>query len=95
MTYAPHPGPILTNMTYLFKGFIGSIINTIVSMVSKTPEQGAINILYPVFSAENKESGKYYNQGIEQKPNKLVDDSELIKNLWNISEKILKDHGII
>jgi hypothetical protein len=33
-----------------------------------TAEQGAINTLYPVFSLENKETGKYYYEGIEYEP---------------------------
>ena len=58
-------------------------------------EQGGINTLYPVFSPENKETGKYYHEGIEQEPNKLANDQELAKKLWNVSEQILKDHGMI
>ncbi|CAB4485501.1 unnamed protein product [Rhizophagus irregularis] len=60
-----------------------------------TAEQGAINTLYPVFSLENKETGKYYNEGIEKEPNKVANDQEVAKKLWDVSEKILKDHGMI
>ena len=72
------------------------LMNSIIGILGKTAEQGAINTLYPEFSSENdKESGKYYNEGIEQQPNKLADDQELAKKLWNVSEQILKDHGMI
>ena len=62
---------------------------------SISAEQGAINVLYPVLSPENKETGKYYDQGIEKEPNILANDQELAKKLWNVSEQILKDHGMI
>jgi hypothetical protein len=57
-----------------------------------TAEQGAINVLYPVFSLE---TGKYYNEGIEDEPNKIAYDQEIAKKLWDVSEQILKDHGMI
>jgi hypothetical protein len=63
--------------------------------IGNTAEQGAIYILHPVLSAENKETGKYYNQGIEEEPNKIVKDQEVAKKLWDVSEKILRDYGMI
>ena len=60
-----------------------------------TSEQGATNVLYPVLSPENKETGKYYHEGIQQEPNKVANDQEVVKKLWDVSEKILKDHGMI
>ena len=94
-TYSPHPGFTHTNIFHQCKGFIG--FSTIMSMklFAITAKQGAINILYPVLSPENKETGKFYVKGIEQKPNKLANDQELSKKLWDVSEKILKDHGMI
>ena len=64
-------------------------------LIGITADQGAINTLYPVLSPENKETGKYYNEGIEEEPNKVVNDQEVVKKLWDVSEKILKDHGMI
>ncbi len=61
----------------------------------ETAEQGATNILYPVLSPENKETGKYYHEGIEKEPIKIANDKELAKKLWNVSEQILRDHGMI
>ena len=58
-------------------------------------EQGATNVLYPMLSSENKETGKYYHEGIEREPNKIVNDQELSKKLWDVSEQMLKDHGMI
>jgi hypothetical protein len=59
-----------------------------------TAEQGAINVLYPIFSLES-ETGKYYNEGIEEEPNKIANDQEIAKKLWDVSEQILKDRGMI
>ena len=64
-------------------------------MLGKAPEQGAINVLYPVLSPENKGTGKYYHKGYEQEPNKLADDQELAKKLWDVSEKLLSERGMI
>jgi hypothetical protein len=82
---------IQTNPSYQNNGFIPFLIKILVKVIGKPPEQGAINVLYPALSPENKETGKFYNQGIEQKSNKLSDDQELAKKLWSISEEqILK-----
>jgi hypothetical protein len=71
------------------------IINTLVRFNGITAEQGAINCLYPVLSPENKETGKHYDEGIEQEPNKIAYDQEIAKKLWDVSEQMLKEHGMI
>ena len=58
-------------------------------------EQCASNVLYPVLSSENKETGKYYSEGIEAEHNKVANDQEVAKKLWDVSEQILKDHRMI
>ena len=68
---------------------------TVAKISGISAEQGAINTLYPVLSLENKETGKYYNKGIEKEPNKVANDEEIAKKLWNVSEQILKNHGMI
>ncbi|GBB96414.1 hypothetical protein RclHR1_02750006 [Rhizophagus clarus] len=94
-TYAAHPGTSLTNIGYASGIFMRLLMLNTTKTIGNTAEQGAINILHPVLSSENKESGKYYNQGIEEEPNKIAKDQELAKKLWDVSEKILKDHGMI
>ncbi|CAG8454436.1 17036_t:CDS:2 [Rhizophagus irregularis] len=74
------------NYWHPFKGRI------VQSETEITAEQGAINVLYPVFSLE---TGNYYNEGIEDEPNKIAYDQEIAKKLWDVSEQILKDHGMI
>ncbi|GBB90676.1 hypothetical protein RclHR1_17700001 [Rhizophagus clarus] len=96
-TYSIHPGIIQTNIGHLNNAFMNFIIRVIFKVTGAeiTVEQGAINVLYPVFSSENKDTGKYYNEGIEDEPNKIANDSEIAKKLWDVSEQILKDHGMI
>ena len=91
MTYSFHPGVTKTNIdnssSYAFTLFE--------KIIGATVEQCAINCLYPVLSPENKETGKYYHDGIEREPNKVVNDQEIAKKLWNVSEQLLKDRGMI
>ncbi|RIA80801.1 hypothetical protein C1645_729957 [Glomus cerebriforme] len=94
-TFSIHPGIILTNIDHMNGWFTSSILKFLISMSGISPEQGAINVLYPVLSPENKDTGKYYYEGIEYEPNKLANDQELAKKLWNVTEQILKDHGMI
>ncbi|GBC07149.1 hypothetical protein RclHR1_07290011 [Rhizophagus clarus] len=95
-TYSIHPGIIQTNI-YPFKGLMHYLFKTFIKITGAetTIEQGAINILYPIFSLDNRETGKFYNEGIEEEPNKIANDKEIAKKLWDVSEQILKDHGMI
>ncbi|GBC07146.1 hypothetical protein RclHR1_07290008 [Rhizophagus clarus] len=96
-TYSPHPGAIKTNIGHKNNFYLNYFLNILlkISGAESTIEQGAINVLYPVLSLENKETGKYYNEGIEDEPNKVVYDQEVAKKLWNVSEQLLKDRGMI
>ncbi|RIA80090.1 hypothetical protein C1645_717582 [Glomus cerebriforme] len=94
-TYSFHPGIIQTNIISTTSGFITLFIKVLIKMLGITVEQGATNILYPVLSPESKETGKYYFEGIEQEPNIVANDPEVAKKLWDVSEQILKDHGMI
>ncbi|CAB4463059.1 NAD(P)-binding protein [Rhizophagus irregularis] len=93
-TCSIHPGVIHTNITQLSSPFFTSLFKILVKITGAeiTAEQGAINVLYPVFSLE---TGNYYNEGIEDEPNKIAYDQEIAKKLWDVSEQILKDHGMI
>ena len=95
-TYSLHPGEILTNIGHLNNnGFTKFLFVTFLKVFGITAEQDAINTLYPVLSPNNKETRKYYNKGIEQEPNKVANDREVAKKLWDVSEQILKDHRMI
>ncbi|POG59860.1 hypothetical protein GLOIN_2v1718660, partial [Rhizophagus irregularis DAOM 181602=DAOM 197198] len=80
-TYSLHPDVILTNIAHLNTGFSIStlIINTLSRLNGITAEQGVTNVLvYPAFSLE---TGKYYDEGIEQEPNKIANNQEIAKKL--------------
>ncbi|PKY27421.1 NAD(P)-binding protein [Rhizophagus irregularis] len=94
-TYSLHPGVIQSNIGHMNSGISNFFLGLFVKMYEITSEQGATNTLYPVLSPDNKETGKYYHEGIEREPNKIVDDQEVTKKLWDISEQILKDHEMI
>ncbi|RIA80800.1 hypothetical protein C1645_810307 [Glomus cerebriforme] len=95
ITYSLHPGVIRTNLGHMNSGPTSFIIGVMANMIAITAEQGAVNTLYPVLSPENKETGKYYHDGIEKEQNKIASDQEVVKKLWDVSEQILKDHGMI
>ncbi|GBB96411.1 hypothetical protein RclHR1_02750003 [Rhizophagus clarus] len=94
-TYSIHPGVIQTNIGHMNSSISNFFLTLYVKMFEITSEQGAVNVLYPVLSSENKETGEYYSEGIKQKPNKVVNDQEITKKLWDVSEQMLKDHGMI
>ncbi|RIA80794.1 hypothetical protein C1645_881958 [Glomus cerebriforme] len=94
-TYSLHPGVIKTNINNSGDIYGYFTVSLLFILRGDTTEQGAINTLYPVLSPENKETGKYYHEGIEREPNKNANNQEVAKKLWDISERILKDHGII
>ncbi|GBC28800.2 uncharacterized protein OCT59_001105 [Rhizophagus irregularis] len=86
-TFLLQPGIIQTNLGHMNSGLSNFLQNLFVKMYEIPAEQGAINVLYPVLSPENKETGKYYHEGLEKEPNEIV---EVMKRLWNVSEQILK-----
>ncbi|CAG8592360.1 20915_t:CDS:2 [Rhizophagus irregularis] len=96
-TYSLHPGVIQTNIGHLNYTISNVLFNIFVSILRLkiSSEQGAMNTLYPIFPLEIKETGKYYNLGIEHEPNKIAYDQEIAKKLWDVSEQILKDHNMI
>ncbi|RIA90753.1 hypothetical protein C1645_822973 [Glomus cerebriforme] len=94
-TYSLHPGVIKTNVNNTSDTFGYLVISLFFLFMGETAEQGAINTLYPVIFPENKETGKYYHEGIEKEPNKIANDQEVVKKFWDVSEQILKDRGMI
>jgi hypothetical protein len=67
----------------------------VIKLYEISPEQGAVNTLYPVLSPENKETGEYYNEGVKEEPNKVANDQEVANKLWKVSEQMLKDRELI
>ncbi|CAB4373821.1 unnamed protein product [Rhizophagus irregularis] len=96
-TYSIHPGIIQTNIGHLNGAFANFLAKIFIKLSGSeiSAEQGATNVLYPIFSLENKGTGKYYNEGIEEEPNTIANDQEIAKKLWDVSKQILKDHEMI
>ncbi|GBB92627.1 hypothetical protein RclHR1_20350002 [Rhizophagus clarus] len=95
-TCSLHPGVIQTNISHLNSFLSNALFKFLIKISGEiTAEQGAINTLYPIVSSECKETGKYYKEGIVDEPNKVAYDQEITKKLWDVSEKILKDHGMV
>jgi hypothetical protein len=93
--YLIHPGVVSTNFFGAKSDISKFFVNTIMKLIGISAEQGATNVLYPVLSSENKETGNYYHEGIEREPNKIANDREVAKKLWDVSEQILRDRGMI
>ncbi|RIA80796.1 hypothetical protein C1645_678453, partial [Glomus cerebriforme] len=89
-TYSLHPGVVKTNIDSHNNVLTSLYLKLLIKMYGITVEQGAANVLYPILSPENKETGKYYHDGIEKEPNKIASDPEVVKKLWDVSEQILK-----
>ncbi|PKC64639.1 hypothetical protein RhiirA1_536914 [Rhizophagus irregularis] len=91
-TYSLHPGVIQTNIGHLNYTISNVLFNIFVSILRLkiSSEQGAMNTLYPIFPLEIKETGKYYNLGIEHEPNKIAYDQEIAKKLWDEKKNFIE-----
>jgi NAD(P)-dependent dehydrogenase (short-subunit alcohol dehydrogenase family) len=75
-----HPGTIDTNMLRISYGGGG-----------RSVEEGAETPIYLATSNEvDGISGKYFSSKREKLPSDLAQDEELQKNLWEISEDLVK-----
>jgi len=82
-TYALHPGVVATDVWRR----IPSPVRWVMKRFMVTPEEGALSTLRCATAPELAgETGRYYDKdGRERRPNKLADDAELAKQLWNKS----------
>jgi NAD(P)-dependent dehydrogenase (short-subunit alcohol dehydrogenase family) len=82
-TYAVHPGSVATNVWRR----IPSPIAWVMKKFMLTPEQGARSMLKAATDpALANDTGRYYNEkGEERRPNKLADDEQLARTLWERS----------
>ncbi|CAG8617140.1 26467_t:CDS:2 [Dentiscutata erythropus] len=83
---ACHPGFISTNL------FQNSNLRNFI-MFAKSPDIGAINVMYPALDANIDEGGKYFENCKEVKPNDQALDEDLAKKLWEQSEKLLNNYN--
>ncbi|PKC15581.1 NAD(P)-binding protein [Rhizophagus irregularis] len=93
-TYSLHPGVIKSNISNT-TDYVSYFLLSVMLFFASPTEQGAINTLYPVLSPKNKDTGKYYHEGIEREPIEVAKDREVTKKLWNVSEQLLRERGMI
>ncbi|CAG8570164.1 hypothetical protein C2G38_2107821 [Gigaspora rosea] len=87
---ACHPGFISTNIGPA--GFIAGFIQKFVMTFARSPEIGAINVMYPALDPNIDEGGKYFEDYKEVKPNDQALDEELAKKFWEKCEELLNNY---
>ena len=82
-TYAVHPGVVATDVWRR----VPAPVRWLIKKFMKTPEQGALSSIRCATAPElAQETGRYYHQdGKEKRPNRVADDVELAKTLWQKS----------
>ncbi|CAG8815031.1 8203_t:CDS:1, partial [Gigaspora rosea] len=84
---ACHPGLISTNI-----GSNNILNNTFKKMFAKSPDTGAINVMYPALKPNIDEGGKYFEDYREVKPNDQALNEELAKTFWGKCEELLNNY---
>jgi NAD(P)-dependent dehydrogenase (short-subunit alcohol dehydrogenase family) len=89
-----HPGAVATNMGINRETNFGTLITRALKPFFQTPIKGAETILYLAKSADVEGvTGKYFYKKRFIKSSKVSYDSELAKQLWGLSERMIKDKG--
>jgi len=90
--YSLHPGVIFTSLTLGVSNFLYYFVR-LATPISKSLSQGTATTIYVALKAT--ESGKYFVdcnlQELDEKFEKLVEDPEVRKNLWEKSEKLIQE----
>jgi len=88
-TYALHPGVVATNVWRRIPWPLGKIA----SLFMLSSEEGAQTTIYCAASPEvATQSGRYYEECKEKRPNRLADDAALTAELWKRSEEWTADY---
>ncbi|RDX43075.1 NAD-P-binding protein [Lentinus brumalis] len=101
---AVDPGEVRTEGVHAYTESVGPIVGPIYRLIARlafqTPAQGARSTVFsagsPVPRAEpNKYRGAYLGSSCKmEKPSTLVQKAELRQELWDTTEKILRDIGL-
>lgn len=104
---ATHPGAVATGQQEQFKEAYGNIVGTLMKAATvpfmRNPEQGSLSTLWAATSEEvekNGWQGHYFSDpGTLGKESSQASDEELGRNLWNVSELLIKqkmgDKGLL
>ncbi|KAI9373462.1 hypothetical protein BJX61DRAFT_533130 [Aspergillus egyptiacus] len=92
-----HPGAVNTAMQQQWKdaypGLLGRLITTVMTSLSRSPEQGSFSALYAATSPEIEEKGwnGYYftDPGQPGKESTMANDLELGSSLWNLTYQMI------
>lgn len=78
-----------------YPGITGHLISWAIKSVGRSPEQGAFSALWaltaPEITEQDKNGGYFTDPGKEGSLSSQAQDAELGKNLWELSEKIVKE----
>ncbi|KAM7189905.1 hypothetical protein V8F33_009814 [Rhypophila sp. PSN 637] len=96
---AVHPGTVNTGMQDQWKdaypGITGQLISWAMKSVGRSPEQGAYSALWaltaPEITEKDQNGGYYTDPATEGSLSSQAQDAQLGKNLWDLSEQIVKD----
>ncbi|RIB25850.1 hypothetical protein C2G38_2030692 [Gigaspora rosea] len=87
--YSIHLGFISTNIGP--EGFIRNFV----MMFARSPDIGAINVMYPALDPKIDEGEKYFEDCKEVKANDQALDEELAKKFWEKFEELLNNYDLI
>lgn len=96
---AVHPGAVHTGQQDQFKeaygGVFGTLMKAVVVPFMRTPEQGSMSTLWAATSEDVVREGwmgiYFTDPGEVGKETKQADDEGIAKNLWELSEAMVKE----
>lgn len=88
--YSLHPGSILSTELNRDRGIIQAMMLSLFAISGKTIPQGAMTTLYCALSDE-AQPGKYHSNCRVAQANHIAFDSTKTRELWNLSEEIIKE----
>ncbi|XP_044267585.1 retinol dehydrogenase 11-like [Tribolium madens] len=89
--YSLHPGLVKTNIFDSVNGYLKLLVDIVVGLFSKTPEEGAQTTIYcSVAKGIENWSGAHFSDCRKVETYKTARDSDLAKKVWEKSEQIVQ-----
>ena len=91
-----HPGAVNTNLSMGFREahpWVSAALAPVLLRMLKTPASGALTQLFAATSPEAKSGSYYVPTAKEAEPSAFGKDPKLAAELWDWTEKELKEHG--